>query len=333
MFSPSSNRNNPKFVEYYQTLADVIGIFWEFHKRRIQSGNIEFALTEHPETRKLVPFNPLLKTDLWQKGGNLHPHKVLEDFSDAVLETHQGSWQQFLEGLGRDSIKGSLAEVEVPEGAKKFFDPYIEGLIVRVEQLGTELSRVHFKEGFSISSLGNAGFNTGTMVTTQLIGLFGDEFRPLTAVLISKVRLEDVGLARKEVGLPAISLKGEFEIPLGDYSLLDNSPLGLNRDRLRELGLGDTLGCPAGMKISHETQEFLVSKGVSLSGKTMLEEFAGMMSEQFDRYLGFWYRGLTTLQRQTLIDPETERVLAGEVRRLALQENDLPRCPYSKERI
>ncbi|MEK7570797.1 MAG: hypothetical protein AAB553_00850 [Patescibacteria group bacterium] len=40
---PESNKDDPKMVEYYQTLADILGVFWQFHKKRLDEGNLAFA--------------------------------------------------------------------------------------------------------------------------------------------------------------------------------------------------------------------------------------------------------------------------------------------------
>ena len=80
MTSPTSNRNIPEFTEYYQTLADIIGIFWQFHKERVESGNIDFAYMYDPDTFRLIPFDPQIKVDSWRKNNNFDTHKIIGNF-------------------------------------------------------------------------------------------------------------------------------------------------------------------------------------------------------------------------------------------------------------
>lgn len=233
------------------------------------------------------------------------------------MQILSASWQQFLEGLGADYTGSFLGGTSIPESARRFMDPYVRYLIGRAGVLGKDLSKVGLRDGYSVKSLVGAGIATGAEVTTQLRAVFGEEFRPIMTVMISKVRLADVENARRGVGLTKKRL-GSHEGG-AEYSLLDNSPQGLNRERLKELGLGDALGCPASMKVSQETKEFLKERGVDVSSITMLEDFATMTADEFDHYVGEWYRGLSAPQRKLFVESETRRVIDGTARRAAIE--------------
>jgi hypothetical protein len=42
----STDPNNPNVVQLYQRLADIVSIFWEFHKTRVESGQIPKVLLD-----------------------------------------------------------------------------------------------------------------------------------------------------------------------------------------------------------------------------------------------------------------------------------------------
>ncbi len=331
MTSVMSNRNDPKFVEYYQLLADIIGIFWQFHKERVNSENIEFAYQYDTDARgeqpPYIPFNSARKIASYHKARNYNTHRVVEDFGEDIGHTLNASWEQFLELNNMPYIDHLLKGVPVVESARRFADSYVHTLMKRAEVLGKELSKVGLRDGYSIEGIVHAGVVTGSEVTTHLRGLFGEEFRPIIALIISKVRLDNIIETRRAVGITRDMGGGHEGTP--NYNLLDNSTIGLNREKLKMLGLGDTLGCPAGMKVSKQTRDFLLQRSVDVSETTMLEEFALMTVDKFDHYLGDWFRGLIPIQRQTLIEPETLRVLEGIARRDALEANEISQCPYS----
>jgi hypothetical protein len=325
----SSNRDNPNLVAYYQDLADILGIFWQFHKERIQSGNIALALQNDYEAGTVVPFDSMHKIERWRRHGNFRTHKITQDFAESVKSTMQASWQQFLAGLGTHSIKAMLDNVPVPEDQRRFFDQYTRDLAVRADEGVKKYSRADLRDDTSLSGVGEAGMHIGSEATVQLCAIFGDEFKPNSALLLSKINQNDVGDGLKEIGLLR-----RFDQSVGgaspEYTLLDNSSSGLNRERLRELGLGSTLGCPAAMRVSSETEGYLRSKGVTPSTPTMLEDFAVMTSEQFNHSVREMYAGLTHRQKQTFIDPEQNRILSGEARKVATSERRS--CPYGKEK-
>ncbi len=308
-----SNKDNPRFVEYYQVLADLIGIFWQFHKQRIESKNIEFAYMYNAESNTHERFNPKKESEARQKEKHYRPYRVIEDFGNCVSRTLQASWDQFLNGVGipkwdRESFINSI---QPPESIKKHFsDPYIRSLVDRAGELGKELSSVSLRDDYSVKAVVNAGISTGSEVTTQLRALFGKVFNPVLAVVISKVSLKNVDDARSGIGLTEVIGGGHEGIP--QYSLLNASKDFLDKDKLKMLGLGKTLGCPAGIKISKDAERFLKKCGINTSPETMLEGFASMVNEQAKPYLEEWFCNLSEMGRQQILEPETREVLEGK---------------------
>lgn len=323
-----TNRDDPKFVEYYQTLADIIGIFWQFHKRRIEMGNIPFAAKWNTRLGMHGKYDPQAEVSEYTDVGASRRHKVIEDFAYATRLTFEASWIQYLRELGYGFDISPLDNevsfldadgVRIPEEVLSLVDPYLNEIIDRAQLMGEELSEVSLIDKFSVQRIVDAGANTGARVTSQLVGLFGEDFEPASSLIISKVALDNVAFARKEIGL-VMSKKPDVDNRSLDYSLLDDSKVGLNRNRLKEWGLGRVLGCPAGIPISEEAREFLRDKGVVVEA-TMLEEFAEVTSVQFDEAIGSWFRGLSPEYSREVIEAEDLRILSGEARRVAVEEN------------
>jgi hypothetical protein len=321
----TSNRENPKIVAYYQNQADILGIFWQFHKERLEAGNIEFAMVPKYEGGPAVSFNPALRAAQLVEPDGME-YDVLFDFTNAVYDTMAGSWQQFLANLGLYHTKELLADVKIPNRLQRFFTADITNLARRTEKQTVEYRTAANSE--SLSSIGNAGMNTGAMATVQLYALLREQFTPKPAIMMSKVSLNYLNPALSEIGIPDEAEDGTVLIE-GTYTLLEDSALGIDRKRLRKFGLGFNLGCPASMNISDDAKSFLQRIDVNMGDTTMLDEFAAMVPLQMDRYVGVWYGGLTERVRQRLIDPENRRILSGELREKLF---GIPRCPYGKER-
>jgi len=339
MYSTTSNRQDPTKVTYYQALADVLGIFWQFHDKRIRSGNISFAAVKTTENASGIrPFDPQQIIDEHSRDTTPYIFSPITEFYLSVTETMDGSFQQFLEG---NKIFGTqdhlLRNVAVPEETTRFFDPFVTNKIERAVSLNEKVYPIpeESKEGLGASDLDDlmayrfgakirGGLNSGVSVTTQLKELFGSEFRPLIAITLSKIGLRHFPDAISEIGL----LDGSQ-----GYPLLDNSKLGLDRERLKHFEIASSLGCPASMIVSPDTNIFLAERGIDVSRTTMLKDFIKKFPPRVDRHLGNWFRELTPFQRETaLIDPGELRIMTGEARRNALEFRAIHGCPYGKER-
>ncbi len=128
-------RNNPLHEEYSQALADVIGVFWKFHKDRLDCGNLAFALEYDPTKHAYAPFDPQTKVAQRQR-------PIIADFANALRITMQSSWRQYLCEFG---IKPFVKErvdipIPVPESSKRFVDQYALGLINNANELGEQVA-------------------------------------------------------------------------------------------------------------------------------------------------------------------------------------------------
>lgn len=339
MTSSGSNRNNPTIVGAYKALADVIGIFWQFHDERIRLGNIPFAATtEYGKRFPPVPFTPQRLIDESRGRPGITTLNPIRNFNEAVLETMDSSFQQFLVGNKVVTPRPHfLQRTEIPEPTKRFFHPFVTQRIQEAVTLFDDIYPTPPELVYGMTErrarevvtqrFGNRvrqGMRTGSNVTTQLHLLFGEEFRPRMAIAISKISLEHLADGTNEIGLDEKNRS---------YTLLDNSTLGLDRKRLRELDAGDTLGCPASMKVSPEAEIFLEQRGVDVSDTTMLDDFSAKLPARVELHMGDWFRGLSPAEREMIrIAPDELSILTGEARRSALEIRESQGCPYGHGR-
>lgn len=122
MTSPDSNRNDPNFVKYYQNLADIIRIFWEFHKIRL--------------SREEMPLTGIVKRD-----GQLTQYKlqesvdwrgqkqqyVIHELGNLIQKCVEFSWWQF---IGEKQQQRPLGYEALT------LDPYVMDLLKETEALG-----------------------------------------------------------------------------------------------------------------------------------------------------------------------------------------------------
>lgn len=159
------------------------------------------------------------------------------------------------------------------------------------------------------------GIHTGAQIGSHLATVFGDKFTPITVLIASKVRLNDVGKMHKSIGLYGY----------GDVTALSTVNSGINPEAPRglwpgffeQLGFGDTLGCPAAMRATPECIGFLkiILPQFGIPDpeirKTMLEEFALLVDGICQTELRDWYDGLTQEQRRELIQSNDRHILEG----------------------
>jgi hypothetical protein len=329
MIGSSYYRDDPLIGKYKQTVADITAILWGFHKDRVTSGNMEFAYCPALTRHRGEPFDPQRVVE-----SATPPHRIVKKFADGIKESMQASWKQFLDGVGISTKDSAILDMaSVPEGARRFFDPYPRSLIDHVIDLGTKVKKqgkdqsiLAVSDEVGVREVMSAGIGTGAKMTSQLRALFGEDFSPALAVVISRVGIVSLNELERQIGMKR---DGKTE----SYALLDGSELGLNKEDLMRLGVGAAWGCPAGMRVSTRTRDFLEQRGVQMSGKTVLQDFAKMTSDKFDHYLGDWYKRLSLDERQQYLDSESRKVLDGSARRDAIELRNVRWCPYgSKER-
>ena len=316
-----SGRNYPQRKAFYQDLADTFGIFWQFHKERVLSGNLSLAMAENLDTGAFEPYDPRKRLRGWRR------REPITDYVEAMKDTTESSWHQFLDGLGLLTGEHKLVDIPVPDEQRRFFDEYTTHMAFAADDGVRLYARTDLKGSTVLSSLGDAGMESGIDATVQLPAIFGEDYSPVSTLQLSKVSLHNFYDGLTEIGLFPRASQTERTKP--DYSLLDGSSNGLRRDKLRELGLGDNIGCPASLPVRKETEAYLVDKGVTLATRTMLEDLSQMTADHFQRDVMEPYRELG-MRRYISVTGENRRMLDGRVRSSIGRET--PRCPYGKER-
>lgn len=322
MPSLQSNKNDPEFVKYYHALADIIRIFWEMHKIRLERGEVSFDIES--KIISLVSRN--------------YSHDVLKYFSEVLNITLKISWRQFIDEMSQKRLLGYEAITR---------DPYVLGLVMNAERLGSSVSKVILEKGYSIQGIVTAGLYTGTEVTSHLASLFGSEaysckspsVAPVATLLSSKVNLDNIDRMRKSVGI--LDLLDRINQKPIQYGGIDpQSSTGLKQDILKAFGLGDTLGCPAGMRPSIECISFLKRTLPKFGVKepkistTMLEEFATFTCAIYEREILVWYNELSEQEKEELVHIKNRYLIEGKTLReqhLPSFETERGSCPYRKK--
>jgi len=319
---PSLNRDNPGFREYYQTLADVITIFWEFHKERLTIGDTVFA---HGELDK-IPYDAGKDYKKLARGRLMSEYPPIDQFIMHAQIAMKDSWIDFLKGLTLVQPENKR-KFNVPESCKRFMHPYVYDLVVHAQELGEKYSKFETGHEYRVQTGVVAGIDTGVRVTTQLSAIFGEDFNPLDPVRISKVSLEKVGYATGGIG------RHTEDVPATSYYML-HPEQRLNTDMLRQLDYGKAEGCPAGLPSSAQTKKFLREEcGIEVKG-TMLEDFARVLHTEFNQSVRSWVENLHPRQRQDYLRQEERRLLEGKVwAPIKTGEVDFGQgCPFSRER-
>lgn len=307
-------------------MADVIGVFWMFHKRRVELGNIPFSLIigSHVDNH-IGSFNP--NRDVPQESLNLVKKnmgssvRVIDFYSNAVALSLSTSLAQYLSRV-YDSHDDFSDVLPVSDSLNVFFSPvarrYVRELIQSVEQKGRSISRVFLRGDFNIFSVVSAGATTGAEVVSQLKSLLAEQFDPKHALMIAKVELSKIEDARGGIGLTRKAPNLYMGKP--KYDLISDS--GLNREKLNLLGYGKAIGCPASLVLSSEAEAFLKTLGFH-PPRTMLADFSQLLVHDFDNTIGSWYQTLTEDEKRRYIHAEDIPILSGELRQKISREEEL----------
>jgi hypothetical protein len=315
------NRTNEHYVKYAQNMADILAIFWQFHKVRIKEGNIPFAFRYNDgKDPKYVPFDmkPIFNS------GKYHEYHIFQEFIRYATGTLVESFEQFLElqKILPAHKNLMLGDVPIPNAAKKFtskyvYDLYTDAVFERKTSRFPGFPPIYEydTDNDAVRQLVEKGANTGNEITGQLCALFGETFLPTMAVLASKISLSHIWDLRSDIGVVNI-MQGLYHHPISS-SVVDDSMLGLDKEKLKSYGLGKVVGCPASMTISKKTEDFLKQCGVEIPPRTMLEDFALTFQIEFKKIIGAWFASLTSEQKKK-IKVETIKLLDGTELKQAL---------------
>lgn len=217
-------------------------------------------------------------------------------------------------------------KIEVPDSAKVLISTYVKDLVDKAQDLGPEVTEnPTFKDRYSLNHTIYSGMEFGTDVINHIIALFGNEFKSVIPLIISKVRLDNLQEANKGIGRQnTIDTADSNDYKY--YLLIDNSELGVNREMLKEFGLGDAIGCPASLKPSEETRQYLLKRGIDVSKSTMLQEYAEILSTKFNECIVTLFKTLTIEEQEKIFGPIDTKLLSGELLREVRQRR--PKVPW-----
>jgi hypothetical protein len=267
-----ADRSNLPHSEYYQKLADVIRIFWEDYKAKLDKGEIEFAHLE-----------PGFYSDT--------KVKVIDKYTRAVDLGLKKSWHKF------------LTETE---------DGYTKQLIKETNELARVESRIskHGVDLDLAGNLGISTGSSTVMHLVSYENVFGKDFKShLAALMLSKVDLSSAESARRKIGIPDMSgTKGNHKL-IDDRQ---GNATKLDKNALKAMGYGEAFGCPAGIPASESTQIYLGHKGVENPAGTMLGEFAQMTSREFNEDVREKFKELYPEDQERWVHPDELAIMRGE---------------------
>ncbi len=319
----SLDPNHPLLETYYQHIADVIAIFWQFHKKRIVEGNVSFAC-RYGNNGELVPYDPQLTID--ERPQDKKQITLLKDYISAIESSFENSLHQFMQLLGAESVSHALKNTFPPDSCRPFICQYVQELVQETQVLGEQVGSIQTDDDFTVDEIITLGARTGTITSAHLSFILQEYFKPILPVLLSKVgRNEPLSQATSEIGLQTNSF-GD-----GNHLLL-HPTTGLDMERLREVYTPQTKpSCPASQKPSKETLLFLHEQCGAFPKGTMLHEFSEAVHTDFNTRIMSWFNSLTPELRTAYLYRDEWRALY-KITYETMKEGYYARCPHSRER-
>ncbi len=338
----SAKADNPEFRRYYQGLTDLIAVFWQYHLQSIKEGKIAFAAMKNElafrpsDDEKWLPFKAQaylenhVVEDPSGDGAIIMPRMradLITAYNHGIHHQMVVNWQQFLHDIREQSslnhqvksrfeggmaagVGGSQGEIGSTSRSKlgRFTSgPWIRNPVAEVAHLGSRYSRTETNSGAaSLEEVVRAGTTTGLNVVTTLLPM-GKIFERYdlarAALILSKVSLGNAGQVQKEI------------TKAGNYALIDEEQgrfQHLDVTKLKEYGLGEVLGCPAGLPVSPECRDFLESRcGVEVEG-TMLSRLAETVKVNFQKDVQDWFDSRTEREQEIFLNRDNVMLLRGE---------------------
>ena len=309
---PQSEKISPS--PYYQKLADILTIFWEYHKARLEAGTIAFGyeLTTggvrpyHGPTDAIHEMQQSAETLGWEKPMKLD---IINPFSRAVFRSLNVSWQDFVtfNHAAEQQLRMSGHRDQDTEYVKRhrgkragvesmpFKDLYVDKLIHACVQEEFKMqSHGHFTEIIP------GGLGTGVNTTVDLLAVMNRFFKPAMPLLVSRTSLEALALTRSAVGRNSLLNTQPY------HGIDPTSPTMFDMQTLIEAGYGRAMGCPAGRMPTEETQQFLETAIGHRVERPMLIDFSRALAAEYDRTIGEWWRGLDDAGREQAAQQITE---------------------------
>ncbi len=321
-----SHTNLPSKRDTYQDFTDLISIFWEFHKARVESGNIPPILLDGCSD---IPFNAQAEFEV----GTIN---IPKSFEYSLSWTLENSWDLFLkmnginfgEAVAPSDIDDAIRAARLPKELSIFRNDLVLDLAKSAERNFSAIRNEAQSTLLTYNHTDNVikqGIRTGAEFGVLLKGLFGDEFRPVLTKRIAKTSLDKIDETSRQLSTDSSGFPHQKDHER--YQLLDNSRVGLNLEMLRSLGLGKAIGCPSSNMPSEKTQTFLRESIPGYKPRPMLEDFSKYLDEVYEANVGEWFRSLSD-HRKEMLDQNVRALLDGTSRREAIKRNTAPEgCP------
>jgi len=273
----------------YGLLTDLIQIYWEYQKIRLEHEHWRFDYGRKP------------KVSVESEQGSLeyktrHSDSPLNDFIDAYGGLLAGSIGQFTGDkqalsmlLGKDPDEFIT---QPPDELSELSDAkYTQDLVSRLERHGGQHTKniipVYLpKFNITIDIVSGMLNALQTLAYMSLKGgAYSDIIPEVEGQRMARTFLDHHELLRSKIGMSRTK-EGQNILILGDDDLYTES---LTREVLIEHGQGSAYGCPASGRPSDKCIAFLRGLGVEYSGSTVVQEFARMVQGSFDESVGKWY--------------------------------------------
>lgn len=306
-----SDKGDPTRKEYYQSLGDLIKIYWEIQRRRLDDPDdpAHLAYSFNTKEEGMTPFNSGKDMEIDKTPNS---YEVIYEFMNAVDMSITGHWFQFMYDAGHSKKRvESFSRLGARYKVVALAD-HTQNLIEKTTLLCSRLPEVERHGNYPIDEIVASGLSTAALVGVQTISLspaLGKNSNPeIMALMLSKVDLNQADEAVSRIGYSGCPFSQQT------YKLLDpNSKFALDIKQLKEFGYGMAIGCPASLKTSIETVQFLQKElGGNVSREPMLIDFMRRLSKEYKQSIVEWYNGCDETTRSYLRNP-TRDILEGRL--------------------
>lgn len=293
-----------EYNQYMQKSADYIKIYWEFHKDRLTSGKIPFAVNVDDVTQ---PFDLHKRVADFRNGGIAYPRNVVREYNQGVFLAMSNSLDVLKFALYRKFDPARVPDEEPHEDVPDFYlDASVYNLFVDISVNSLSYSRNTAIPNPTEGRVIEAGLRTGIDVPIQMRAVLGDEYMAKDSVTVSKIDLSYLQPAKTMTGMRSFL---SFREP--SFGLF-HPDTRVNKELLVYMKRDKPVGCPASRIASLEIRDRLHENGKD-GNMIMLPEFCDMMSASYGVLVEDWYRTLGRIDKSRFVTDEAEELLSGEV--------------------
>lgn len=307
----NEGRSNPEMVAYYHHLSDLIQISWQLNRVMEQDKTMLYPgekFFDSPQLFEPPDFDTQLA--LHKKQSKLFN---VREYMSKLLFVPLLHTQAFFTGQTfRPIPKRYLPYIN---------HPFVTELIQTTNHLAKKLTPSRISQNEIEQPCHRVivgGQRTASEILPHLGLIMEEEMRAVMPLMLSKVSFSSISELQEGIGLVSL-LTDTADI---DPFLLDfESETGLNHDRLRELGYGSAIGCPASIPPSRECKSFLHEELLQLGVENSQDSLKGTMlaqatlpAIQLALQTRAWYNQLSDTNKQHIIGRDRD-ILEGDIRR------------------